>query len=103
MAIARLEKPHCGKSGLPFMNSSTSLPSTRPWMRSCTSSVTCLLLDWRFGGELERVEHAAHAPAERRINRLVLAHARHSPEHGGDHPRCIVIAVSGEIGYLDAG
>ena len=28
MATARLEKPHCGKSGLPFMNRRTSLFAT---------------------------------------------------------------------------
>ena len=39
MAIAWLEKPHCGNSGVPFMNRTTSLDLTMSPMRALTSDM----------------------------------------------------------------
>ena len=39
MATARLEKPHCGNSGVPFMNRTMSFDFTIPPMRAVVSVV----------------------------------------------------------------
>src|SRR3546814_4352797 len=54
------------------MNSSTSLPFTFSSIRAFTSSVIVVTPSFGYaGGELERVKLAAHAPAERGINRAL--------------------------------
>ena len=49
----------------------------------------------------KRVEHAAHPPAERRVDRLVLLDPGHAPETPRDDARGIMVAVAGQIGDLD--
>src|SRR3954470_12020046 len=101
MAIARLEKPHCGKSGVPFMNSTTSLFFTTSSIRSRTSVMLPNPLLGYAGGELERVQLGAHAPAQCLVDALMLADQRLAAEALRDHPRFIMIAVAGEIHDLD--
>src|SRR4051794_40127488 len=98
--MARLENPHCGKSGVPFMNRTTSLFFTTSSMRSRTSVMLFSLL-WNAGGKLERVQLGAHAPAQCLVDALMLADERLAAEALGDHPRFIMIAVAGEIDDLD--
>src|SRR5687768_9948256 len=47
-ATACAEKPHCGKSGVPFMNSTAGLLPMWVLIRLSTSSATCLLLVSNF-------------------------------------------------------
>src|SRR4051812_30276007 len=101
--MARLEKPHCGKSGVPFMNRTTSLFFTTSSMRPRTSVMILFLLLGDAGGELERVKLGAHAPAQCLVDALMLADERLPAEAFRDHPRLIMIAVAGEIDDLDAG
>src|SRR3954469_25407999 len=94
MATARLEKPHCGKRAVPFMNRTTSLLWTISSIRVLVSDMGSSSIGGR-GGELERVEGAAHAAAQRLVDALVLADARQAPEAFGDDPRGIMVAVAG--------
>src|ERR1051325_4696709 len=95
IATARLEKPHCGKSGVPFMNRTMSLFFTTSSMRSRTSVMSLPLLG-DAGGQLERVELGAHAPAQGLVDALMLAHERLAAKALRDHPRFIMVAVAGE-------
>src|SRR5947208_6824844 len=76
------EKPHCGKTGVPFMNSSTSFLPIVSRMRPNTSGS---LMDkspslvnigpsglLRHGGQLQSMQDAPHAAAQRLIDHLVL-------------------------------
>src|SRR5687767_15908255 len=101
MATARLEKPHCGNSGVPFMNSTTSWLLTMSAMRACGSDmarVPFASLVGNRGGQLQGVQRAAHAAFQRGIDRLVLGHARLALEAVPDDVRGVVIAVAGEVG-----
>src|SRR4028118_1690486 len=80
IATARLEKPHCGNRDVPFMNRTTSFAFTISSIRLLVSLIAASLFGRHGSAELERVEHPAHAPAERLVNQLVLFHARHAPE-----------------------
>src|SRR6476646_7440088 len=81
MATARLEKPHCGNSGVPFMNSTTSWSLTI-WQMRVLASDMAGGPEWRFlgmsggngGGQLQGVQLAAHAVSERLVDQLVLLH-----------------------------
>src|SRR3546814_15892709 len=84
------------------MNSSTSLPFTFSSIRAFTSSVIVVTPSFGYaGGELERVKLAAHAPAERGINRALLHHPRLATETLAHHAGGIMVAVAGKIGDLD--
>src|SRR4249920_2658565 len=76
------EKPHCGKTGVPFMNSSTSFLPIASRMRPNTSgsligkSPSLLNIGrsglLRHGGQLQRMQDTAHAAAQRAVDHLVL-------------------------------
>src|SRR3982751_3854975 len=76
------EKPHWGNTGVPFMNSSTSFLPISSRMRSNTSLMSETPKDMtsnigpsgllRHGGQLERMQDAAHSPAQRTVDHLVL-------------------------------
>src|SRR5688500_15292960 len=102
IATARLEKPHCGKSAVPFINRTTSLERTISSMRVVASVIAASSIR-EGGGELEGVERAAHAAAQRLVDALVLADPRQPADALRHHPRGIVIAVAGKVGDLDAG
>src|SRR5438045_835483 len=112
MAIARLEKPHCGKSAVPFMNRTTSLERTSSSMRVVASVMISsrgpgggpdLVSNsiWCRSRQLQGVERAAHAAAERFIDLLVLADPRQAAEALGHHAGGIMVAVAGKIRDLD--
>src|SRR5512139_1148270 len=101
MATARLEKPHCGKSALPFMNRTTSSALTISSIRWLASLISSLLFRHRRR-QLQRVERAAHPPAERLIDRLVLLDPRQAPEALRNDARRIMVPVAGKIDDLDA-
>src|SRR5580704_14175538 len=75
------EKPHCGKTGVPFMNSTTGLSVTCWRMRSCTvMSIRSILVYGVFVSGLlvgsarlqgERVKFVAHPAAQRLVHHLV--------------------------------
>src|SRR5262249_3108488 len=102
------EKPHCGKTGEPFMNSTTGLSVTSCRIRSLT---VLSIVDPRFGGSVvklgsilrstglqrEGVELISHASAQRLIDHLMLLHPGFATERAGDDMRCIVIAVAAQI------
>src|SRR3546814_19224394 len=74
------------------MNSSTSLPFTFSSIRAFTSSVIVVTPSFGYaGGELERVKLAAHAPAERGINRALLHHPRLATETLAHHAGGIMV------------
>ena len=94
MVIARLEKPHCGNSGVPFMNSTTSLLFTISSMRLLhrSSFVSC----GRCSLKLQRMQFSAHPAAERGIDALVLPDPRHPREGRAHDPGGIMIAVAAQ-------
>src|SRR5690606_11768194 len=69
IATARLEKPHCGKSAVPFMNKVTSFELTMSAMRALVSDMVFSLFGYR-GGELERVQFPTHARPQRLVDAL---------------------------------
>src|SRR3954462_14743319 len=96
------EKPHCGKTGEPFMNSTTSLPVRSLLIRSLTVASIVVLL---FGGRLQRhrVQLVAHAALEGLVNHLVLLHPGLALERCRDHVRRIVVAVAAQVVDRDLG
>src|SRR3954470_2955387 len=100
MAIARLEKPHWGKSAVPFMNRTTSFELTISSRRALVSVIGKFLIGGG-GGQLERVELSPHPPAERFVDALVLADPRQAAEALGDDAGGIMVAVAGQVGDLD--
>src|SRR6185503_18327992 len=97
------EKPHCGNTGVPFMNSSTSFLPISSRMRSNTSLMS---ISWssaqeaaelipnigrsgllRHGGQFEGMQHAAHAAAQRAIDHLVLLDLGLAGESRRNHGR----------------
>src|SRR3546814_11089295 len=102
IATSRIEKRHCGNSGLPFMNSSTSLPFTFSSIRAFTSSVIVVTPSFGYaGGELERVKLAAHAHAEPGINRPLLHHPRLATETLAHNAGGLIVAVPGPLRHPD--
>src|SRR5690348_18188874 len=93
MAIARLEKPHCGNSAVPFMKSTTSLLFTISAMRELTSLTGHLRWHCRF--ELQCVKLSPNSPPKRGIDRLVLPDAAEAGEAAADDACGIMIAVAG--------
>src|SRR5687768_12284068 len=90
MLTARIENPHCGKSGVPFMKRNTRLSSSI-WSMRCrvAASMGRLLagapLVGREGLELKRVDVGPHVVAQRLVDELVLLHAVLACERrGGD-------------------
>src|SRR5690348_5971300 len=96
MAIARLEKPHCGNRAVPFMNRTTSFLLTMSSMRDLASLTVSLRLRHR-GFELQCVKLSPNSSPERRIDRLVLADAAHSFKPLRYDACGIMVAVPGEI------
>src|SRR5215470_8914302 len=95
MATARLEKPHWGKSAVPFMKSTTSLALTRSAMRF-RASLTNRLLRHR-GFELQCVKLTPDPAPKRGIDRLMLLDPGHAGETLAHDPRSIVVAVAGKV------
>src|SRR5579862_3194238 len=97
----RAEKPHCGKTGVPFMNSTTGLAAISLRMRSKTGfssdMVTGFLFSDRLGGEGQRMQLAAHPRTQRRVDELMLLHTAASLELGGAHMGGVVVAVAAQI------
>src|SRR5687768_11950760 len=82
------------------MNRMTSAELTISPMRALVSVISPSSFR-RCGGELERVEHAPHAPAERLVNHAVLLRPRLAAERLRDDARGIMVAVAGKVGDLD--
>src|SRR5690348_14519249 len=95
IATARLEKPHCGKSAVPFMNNTMSFFLTMSSIL-LRASVTGHLRRHR-GFELQCVKLFPYSPPERRIDRLVLADPAHSFKASADDARRIMVAVAGKV------
>src|SRR5690348_6935367 len=104
IATARLEKPHCGNSAVPFMKRTTSLRFTISPMRELGSPLGSVTVRLRFGHrrfELQCVKLSPYSPPERRIDRLVLLDAAHPGEAAADDARGIMVAVAGEVADSD--
>src|ERR1041385_3132792 len=95
IATARLEKPHCGKSAVPFMKSTTSLLFTSSSIREVASLTGYLRWHRRF--ELQCVKLSPYASPKRRIDGLMLLDPAHSFEASADHPGGIMVAIAGKI------
>src|SRR6185295_8400258 len=104
MAIARLEKPHCGNSAVPFMNRTMSFCFTMSSMR-LVASVTDSLRVRHCGFELQCVKLTPNTPAERGIDGLMLPDAAQPGEAVADDARGIMVAVPGKVadGHLGVG
>src|SRR5665213_1691694 len=100
------EKPHCGKTGVPFMKSTTGWSVMSCLMRSMTvASAMARSSDsilWRARLQGQRVKLVAHAALERLVDHLVLLHAVLALEGGGDHLRGVMVAVAAQILDRDA-
>src|SRR3954447_6953517 len=96
IATARLEKPHCGNSAVPFMNRTMSFCLTMSSMR-LVALVTDSLRVRHCGFELQCVKLTPNAPPERGIDGLMLLDAAEPGEALADHARGIMVAVAGEI------
>src|SRR5215213_5759241 len=94
----RAEKPHCGKTGVPFMKSTTGLDFTSLSMRSKAGLVIGFGPSRRGGGlEGEGVQLPAHAALQGGVDDLVLLHAALAAEGFGHDRSGIVIAVAGQV------
>src|SRR6266567_2121371 len=111
------EKPHCGKTGVPFMKSTTGASPICWRMRSCRvgSIVSILVLSGAAaaagaqascsfrsifgcaGLQRKRVQLVAHPAEQRLIDQLVLLDPGFAAERAGDDLRGIVIAVAAQI------
>src|SRR4051794_27179296 len=99
MAIARLEKPHCGNSGVPFMNRTMSFLPTISAMRGLASLTGHLR--WHCGLELQCVKLSPHSIPKRRIHSLMLLDAAHPFEAPADHAGRVMVAIAGKIANAD--
>src|SRR6185437_12090990 len=104
------EKPHCGKTGVPFMKSTTGLLVTSCLIRSntmlfviCLGSFAANRAPWRASVlgrarlQGEGVQLVAHAAAQGLVDHLMLLDARLALEGGGDDMRRVMVAVAPEI------
>src|ERR1700686_1191207 len=109
------EKPHCGKTGVPFMKSTTGASPICWRMRSCrVVSIVWVLVsmapqqrlerDPRRGSipgcaglQRERMQFGAHPAAQRLIHQLMLLDPGFAAERAGDDLRGIVVAVAAQI------
>src|SRR5215213_11431040 len=96
IAMARLEKPHCGKSAVPFMKSTTSFLPTISAMRVWASLTGCLR-SRHCGFELQCVKLTPYTPPKRGIDGLVLLDAAQPFEAAAHHAGRIMVPVAGEI------
>src|SRR6266850_877548 len=114
------EKPHCGNTGVPFMNSSTSCLPISSRMRSKTWGSLISISSMRHrgrgsglnigpsgplrhGGQFKGMQHTAHAVAQRAIDHLVLLNLGFAGEGCGNDRGGIVVAVARQILDLDLG
>src|SRR5438067_2941267 len=102
IAIARLEKPHCGNRAVPFMNRTMSFDFTMSAMRACGSLTGCLRIR-HCGFELQCVKLSPYSPPERGIDRLMLFDAAQPGETAAHDASGIMVAVAGQIADLDFG
>src|SRR5437868_13545108 len=96
MAIARLEKPHCGNSAVPFMNRTMSFCLTMSSMR-LVALVTDSLRVRHCGFELQCVKLTPNAPPERGIDGLMLLDAAEPGEALADDARGVMVAIPREV------
>src|SRR5206468_10369344 len=100
MATARLEKPHCGNSAVPFMNKTMSLLFTSSSMRDLASLTICLRVR-HCGLELQCVKLSPYSPPKRGIDGLMLLDAAQPGKTAAHDTRCIMVAVAGKIANFD--
>src|SRR5262249_54642853 len=88
------EKPHCGKTGVPFMNSTTGASLICWRMRSCkVGSILWVLgcglssILWDAGLQGKGVQLVAHPAAQGLVDQLVLLHPALAAERTGDDMR----------------
>src|SRR5215475_14924075 len=107
------EKPHCGKTGVPFMNSSTSFLPIVSRMRPNTSGSLMIKSPspinirpsrpLRHGGQFQRMQDTAHAAAQRLINHLVLLDLGLAGKGRRNDRSRPMVTVAREILHLDLG
>src|ERR1700754_4771001 len=90
IAMARLEKPHCGNRAVPFMNSTMSFELTMSAMRDWASLTDGLR--WHRGFELQCVKLSPYSTPECGIDRLMLFDAAQSGETRAHDTRSIMVA-----------
>src|ERR1700753_1983709 len=91
------EKPHCGKTGVPFMNSTTSVApiSCSICLKTGLSLISVSL--FRRCLQSQRVQFVAHPPLQRRIDHLVLLNAGFSLEGRRHYIGSVMVAVTPEV------
>src|SRR5262249_40640868 len=115
------EKPHCGKTGVPFMNKTTGLSSICCLMRSLVvlsmfrssccgsgSSPTSVSSEFALilrcvGVQCQRVQFVAHSPAQGLVNHLMLLHPALAAEGSGNDMGGVMVAVAAQILDQDRG
>src|SRR3712207_5550934 len=104
ICTTRAEKPHCGKTGVPFMNSTMGLDFTSLSMRSKAGLVIGFGPSRRGGGlEGEGVQLPAHAPLQGGVDDLVLLHPALAAEGLGHDGSGVVVTVAGQVFDGDLG
>src|SRR3954454_21399466 len=96
-AEERIEKPHAGWSGVPFMKSITEFSSIACWRKARISSFVMSVAPWGRRLERERVDRAPDLFAEDRVHELVLLNAREPAEAVGDDLRTEMVSAPCQV------
>src|SRR3954452_9655280 len=96
IVTARLEKPHCGNSAVPFMNRTMSLLFTSSSMRDLASPTGCLRVR-HCGFELQCVKLSPSSPPESGIGGLMLLDAAPAGETAAPDAGCIMVPGARKI------
>src|SRR3954451_12725151 len=103
-AAVRAEKPHIGRSGVPFMKRITSCSPIASVMAARMGfSVVSLTTSLRSGFEGQGVDGPADLRSEDRVDTPVLLDPAELRELRGHDFRPEVVAAAGEVGDLGAG
>src|SRR4051794_34057556 len=102
-AMVRAEKPHAGRSGVPFMKRMTSwsLIASAIASRMGFSVVSLISLRSRFEGQ--RMDRPADVRPDHRVHAAVLLDPAHAGGLGRGHAGAGMVPAAGEIGHLGAG
>ena len=98
-ATVRAEKPHIGRSGVPFMKRMTSCSVIASWIASRIGFSVSAHAGPRFGSGFEGqgVDRAADLGAEDRVDAAVLLDPAHARELRGHDRGAEVIAAAGQV------
>ena len=100
-AAVRAEKPHMGRSGVPFMKRMISWPAIASWIAARTGFSLTGSLRSRLEGK--GMDGAADLGPEDRVDTAVLLDAAQAREVRGDDGGTEVVAAAGEVSHVGAG